>query len=338
MEVYLTVDTECTEERLIRGTIRPPLGYDLMMRGRFDGYASGFGTDLIVRALGQYGFQATFFVETLCTEFFGVEGLAAVCRDLLTSGQDIQLHLHPNFRKPEWRHQGQQPVSDNIGDYSLQEQETFLRTGIEVLVSAGVPRSSIAAFRAGNYGANNVTWQALRNVGLSVDSSFNLWAVGKDCQIVAHGTPNDLYEPIPGVWELPITCFSEARGYRHLEIAAVSAAEMRHALRQLRQAGARAATIVTHPGEFFVVDDRERRRGRPNTINIARLRSLLAFLDGSRNHFEVRTVGWLGNIVQKGRIAGRREPMVIPRGSSMRRTARLPMQAIKRYIMRPRLS
>jgi hypothetical protein len=336
MDIFLTIDTECSEERLVRGTVRPPLGYDLMMRGRLEGHPSGLGTDLIMSELNRYQFRATFFVEALCAEYFGVDGLASVCGELEHGGHDVQLHLHPNFQQPEWRTNGDEPLPDNIGEYALAQQCLLLERGIAILTAAGVPRPSIVAFRAGNYGASNSTWHALQTVGISVDSSLNLWALNKDCRMVVKGTPNDLFEPFTGIWELPISCFADRAGYRHLEITAISAAEMRYALERFRQYGVRAATIVMHPGEFFVVDDHRRKRGRPNTINIARLRSLLRFLNRSRDRFQLRTVGALAAELKCGGNRPGPPVTVLPSGSAMLRLGRLPSQLLKRTLMRPR--
>ena len=328
MRVFITVDTECTEERLINGKVRPPLGYDLMMRGRLTGAETGFGTDLIVRELGRFGFRATFFVETLCAEYFGIEGLAAVCADLQSADQDLQLHLHPNFRRPEWRRQGILPLPDNIADYTLSEQCGLLSAGLDLLVQAGVARASIVAFRAGNYGANNTTWEALRTVGLKLDSSLNLCYLGIDCAIVPDAPRIDLYQPIPGIWELPISCFRETSGYRHLEITAISFSEMRFALERLERQGVRTATIVTHPSEFFVIDDAAEGAGRPNRMNIRRLQKLLRFLDSARDRFQVTTVGELCQTLMADTDSAAASP--IPSGSRLLRLARLPQQALKR--------
>ena len=337
MEVYITVDTECTEERFVNGSIRPPIGYDMMMRGRLNGRQTGWGTDLILAELARYEFRATFFVEALCAEHFGVEGLSDVCKDLRNSGQDVQLHLHPNFRRPEWRRSNGTPLPDNIGDYGLAEQEGLLKAGVSLLQRAGVPRSSIVAFRAGNYGASNVTWQALQNTGFLIDSSLNLSYIGKDCQIVPDQPRIDLYEPMSGLWELPISCFTEGNGYRHLEITAILFTEMKAILNQLQRAGAKAATIVTHPGEFFVIDDHVGGTGRPNRVNIARFVQLLKFLDGARDRFELRTVGALAATLSTKREPLGMTPVVrVPAGSRVLRIARMPVQVAKRLATRPR--
>lgn len=329
--MYITVDTECTEERVVNGVVRPPLGYDLTMRGRFSGRPNGLGTDLIVRELARYDFRATFFVESLCSEFFGAAGLAAVCGDLMEGGHDIQLHLHPNFRRPEWRHSGGKPLPDNIGDYDLESQKTLLASGVALLQTAGVPRASILAFRAGNYGASNLTWEALRQAGFLVDSSLNLWGLTENCRIVADQPRIDLYEAVPRLWELPISCFAEGAGYRHLEITAISFSEMRATLEKLQSAGARTATIVTHPGEFFAIDDYVRAKGHANRVNITRFRRLLAFLDACRDRFQVRTVGSLARELMGNTIIPATPAVAVPAGSMLLRALRLPVQGLKRF-------
>ena len=328
--VYLTIDTECTEERLIRGRIRPPLGYDLMMWGRFRNQSRPLGVELLLGELRAHRMAATFFVEALCTEVFGRDGLAEVCAALLREGQDIQLHLHPNLRRPEWRASGGKPLSDNIGEYTLDEQVKLLDDGFRYLVDAGVPRQSIVAFRAGCYGADNRTWDALRQVGLVLDSSLNVSYLHRECQIRWPTPEIDLFEVSPGTWELPITNFAERTGYRHLEITAISYAEMAAALWGARRNQVEHVTIIAHPAEFFVIDSAERQLGRPNRINIGRFRRLLAFLASHQDDFAVRTVGDLGRALRSGEVTAPLERPAIPRGSPVRRALRLAVQAVKR--------
>ncbi|MGH7584311.1 MAG: polysaccharide deacetylase family protein, partial [Gemmatimonadales bacterium] len=128
--VYITIDTECVEERLARGILRPPLGYDVMVWGRFANRRRTLGLELILAALKDFDFQATFFVEALAAEVFGADGLAAVCTMLRDQRQDIQLHLHPNLRRPEWRRAGLAPLPDNIGKYTFADQVALLEAGL----------------------------------------------------------------------------------------------------------------------------------------------------------------------------------------------------------------
>ena len=314
----------------MRGKIRPPMGYDLMMWGRFGNQSRPLGIELLLNELRAHDFAATFFVEALCAEVFGSSGLADVCSTLLSEGQDVQLHLHPNMRLPEWRATGGSPLPDNIGEYDLEAQVELLEAGLRLLTSAGVPLGNLVAFRAGNYGADNCTWEALHRVGLVVDSSLNLSYLDGDCMIRWDTPEIDLFAAVPGVWELPVTNFSDGGGYRHLEITAISFAEMVAALRAARSGRVEHVTIVAHPAEFFTIDSAEQKLGRPNRINIGRFRRLLAFLAAHPGDFEVRTVGDLGRALRSGDAVAPLERSAIPRGSPIRKVLRVAVQIAKR--------
>ncbi len=328
--VYLTIDTECTEERLVRGTVRPPVGFDLMVWARFKNQALPLGIEWIVAELEKFGQQATFFTETLSAEVFGRHGLSEVCSYLLRHGQDVQLHLHPNLRRPEWRQSGGQPLPDNISDYTATQQTDMLRQGVATLVECGVPRDAIVAFRAGNYGASNVTWNAMKNAGLLIDSSLNLCYVGRDCSIAWPTTPPDLFQPLPGVWELPVSVFRSGAGFRHLEITAISVLEMCRTLDKMHARGVQHAVIVLHPAEFFFIDSWERQTGRPNRINRGRFRRLLRFLHERRSDFHVDTLRSLAGRILAGEAVEHQGDAFIPSGSATFKWARTVTQAIKR--------
>jgi peptidoglycan/xylan/chitin deacetylase (PgdA/CDA1 family) len=307
-----------------------------MMWGRFANAHAGLGLDFLLPALAQYGFPATFFVEALCADVFGVNGLAEVCATLRGAGHDVQLHLHPNLRTPAWRASGGEPCDDNIGTYPLEEQVQLLERGIGIFERCGIAREEVNAFRAGNYGASNLTWSALGVAGITLDSSLNLCYLDRDCRIKVDYPRVDLYRVGQGVWELPISCFSDGTGYRHLEITAISAAEMMYSLDRLDRAGVGHATIVTHPGEFFVVDDLAASRGRPNGINVRRFRKLLEFLDRRRDRFTVTTVGSLAATLKAGGDGPSGAPGPVPKGSMALKALRIPGQVDKRLATRPR--
>lgn len=336
MDVYFTIDAECSEERQTPFRVRPPLGVDLAVRGRLANHSPGLGTDLLLAELNRVEVPATFFVESLCTEFFGDEALTALIGDMQRVGHDIQLHLHPNFKQPEWRVIGAEPPEDNIGAYPRDDQVRLLEDGIRHLVRCGVPRDRLCAFRAGNFGATNSTWDALTEVGLHVSSSLNLANFDLNCLITPDRPRVDLYEAIPGVWELPVSCFREGAVYRPLQITAISFAEMREALESLEATGHGCATILTHPEEFFTIDDERIPFGRPNHINIRRLRRLLDYLNRERGRYNLRTVGWLGKQLKSGSITAPAEVPPIPFGSARQRVLRHASQFMKRVLMRPR--
>lgn len=330
--VYLTVDVECAEERVRGGKPQPPLGYDLRVWGRLHDQRAELGLPVIVEELGRAGLRGTFFVETLGASYFGEEELRQVCRYLLAAGQDVQLHLHPVQRRVDWHRRGEARPSDEMADYPRRTQAAFLLDGIATLVRCGVPPA--LAFRAGNFGADRETWRAMADTGLVVSSNFNLCYRGTLCRIEWPRLENALFDTGVGVWELPVSCFQQGNGYRHLQISAVSFPEMRRYLLDAREAGVSEVTIVTHPFEFFVLDDAGAGRGRPNPFNVERLRRLCGFLRDHRDAFEVETVGALARRIVAGAAPRRPVPAPVPRGSAALRYARMVEQAYKRLSVR----
>lgn len=329
--VYLTIDVEGAEERLKGAALQPAMGYDLRVWGRFANQRDDLGIPLIVRELQAVNLAATFFVETLGAPFFGRQGLTEICRFLIGAGQDVQLHVHPVQRRPQWHTRGEPRPSDEIGSYPRDQQTAMLAQAKGELIEAGVPAGSVVAFRAGSFAASNDTWHALAANRLRVDSSFNLCYLQKGCRIQWPTRANALFETGTGVWELPITNFAEGEGrFRHLQVSAVSFAEMRHVLLEARRLGLPEVTIVTHPFEYFVIDDAGEARGRPNTLNIERLRRLCGFLADWQSEFQVETVGALGRRLSTEGLPARPASSPLPRGTFTLRYGRLAAQAYKR--------
>src|SRR5438067_10569104 len=91
VRVYITIDTECAEER----GDNPPLGWDLRVWGRFENQRRALGIELIMDELERYGLHGTFFTEALGSAYFGEQGLGEVVRAMVVRGHDVQLHTHP---------------------------------------------------------------------------------------------------------------------------------------------------------------------------------------------------------------------------------------------------
>lgn len=333
-KVYFTIDVECSEERLVGGAWRPPLGYDLRVWGRLANQRRELGIDLIMTELEAVGARGTFFVEALGAHWFGREGLAEVCQALGSRGHDVQLHTHPIQRRAGFHTAGERPVSDDIGAYPTDEQAALLREGVDLLAEAGVPRPRLLAFRAGNFGANNDTWAAMKEAGLRVSSNYNPCYFSLNCKMRSPRAQAALFATeVAGVYELPISTFTERRGrHRHLQITAVSAREMIDALRQYRALGIGEVTIVTHSFEFFFLDSLASKKGRPNDVNIDRMRALLRFVHEHPNEFAFETVGDLAARLPAELPSGDR--VALPRGRPLLRAARFAEQAYKRVLER----
>ena len=324
--VYITVDTECAEERIVRGKLQPPLGYDLRVWGRFANHDEEIGIPLIMRELEAEGLRGTFFVEPLGARHFGIDGLAAVCRAIRARGHDVQLHAHPMQQRPRFRSEGVAAPPDDMHAYSVDDQVKLIEHGLGILAEAGVPRADVRGFRAGNFGAAESTWLAMARAGLAVSSNLNPNYSRRNCRIPWTGNPA-LFDTGKGVFELPVSNFSDGNGvFRHLQIMAVSLSEMKDYLMQSRMLGIREITIFTHSFEFFYIDDLEKRRATLSKINVARLRGLAAFLRAHAAEFEVDTVGELARRGPEPSPA----PSALPRSKRLHKYGRMLAQLYKR--------
>jgi hypothetical protein len=263
-------------------------------------------------------------MEALGAANFGPDELGAVCKHLVGRGHDVQLHLHPTQRRPFWRTNGEPNLPDDMHAYPVEEQAALLRQGKEALEKAG--SNPIVGFRAGNFGANDLTWQAMAKAGFAVSSNYNPSYMHR-CTMSPSSPSAGLFpSPVPGVWELPMSCFVEASGgKRHVQISAVSTAETIECLKRSRDMGVGEVTILTHSFELFHVDSIEKRTGRPNRVNAMRLRKLCEFLASSKD-FQVDTVGALAARLPAEAPA----PKPLPRGRRRYKLLRLAEQAYKR--------
>ena len=331
--VYITIDTECAEER---GASAPVLGWDVRVWGRFANQRRALGIELIMEELARHGTKATFFTEALGSAYFGEAELARACAAMVRDGHDVQLHTHPRQARANYRSLGVPPESDDLADYAVAVQTELLLRGKAILARCGVPVESLLAFRAGNYGANNATWAAMAGAGLVVSSNYNPCYFDKNCKMrTDHASAGLFPSPVSGVWELPISTFVEGSGqHRHAQITAISTGEIRALLDDAHAAGVGEITIVTHSFELYHVDSPT--HGRPNTMNVLRLRALCRYLAEHRERFEVDTVGALARRIATGAEHPRTATLPPLRGHGRKKLVRLVEQTFKRIEARAR--
>ena len=328
--VYFTVDVECAEERESRGKIQPAQGYDLRVWGRFANHDDELGVPLIMRELETFGHRGTFYVEPFGARHFGMNGLTSVCRAIRARGHDVQLHAHPVQKEPRFRSLGLTPENDNLHARDVAGQAALLDEALGILVAAGVPRDELRSFRAGNFGADNRTWQAMAQVGLNLSSNLNANYLNRNCRISSAHTTG-LFDTRAGVWELPVSNFLDGKQPRHLQIMAVSLGEMIDYLQMARANDIGEVNIFTHSFELFYIEDLERRQARLSRLNLSRLRGLCRFLREHDDEFEVET---MGQLAARLRTAATAETSTttpeMPRGKARHRYRRMVEQLFKR--------
>lgn len=253
--VLITVDTELMwRPDAARG------GWEALFARSYD--PAGVGVPWQLARLAAHDLKATFFVDPMPACAFGIEPLKRMIAPILEAGQDVQLHLHPNWSAPDARFE--------LIDWDEPGQRELIDRARALLIAAGAPAP--LAFRAGSYGANDATLRALASLGIRYDSSHN---GGHAPWPSAIALPADQIAPIEhaGVVELPVTQIGDSDGLRHLQICAVSIAELRAALDHAAREGHPAVTIVSHSFELA-----SRNGLRPNAVHVRRFEALCEHL------------------------------------------------------------
>ena len=134
-------------------------------------------------------------------------------------------------------------------------------------MGAGAPKP--AAFRAGNFGANDDTLRALALLGFRFDSSFNGAYQGHGCDISLD--PGNLgMRAHHGVVEVPVSgLMDRANRFRPAQLCAMSEEEMRDALDHSAASGAIQFSAFSHSFELLSRD-----REVPNGLAISRMEAL----------------------------------------------------------------
>jgi peptidoglycan/xylan/chitin deacetylase (PgdA/CDA1 family) len=318
VRVYFTVDTETS----LGGAWRNAQGPLPASQTIFGENGNGaYGIPLIMDILEQYGFRASFFIEVFCSYLLGNEEVGKVFQCIQKRGHDVQLHLHPVQRFYRDFLQGHaRREQDLMFQFPADEQRQLVREGVELFrrFSGGAPR----AFRAGCYGASEVTLAALRDNGVSIDSSYNLAFLDQTCGF--RQRPLNAPRVLEGVHEFPVTNFTSRIGScKSLEISAVSVWEILATIRRLKEKGCRDVVLVFHSFSFLKRRGVRFEKACPDRIVIHRFRRLCAELARMRDEVEVSVFGDLDlNQVDPS------QPQVIPSLGWFRPAVRKAVQGL----------
>jgi hypothetical protein len=288
LRVYITVDTETSMGGAWRNPKFAPLPLERTVFGEHKGRL--YGIPLLMDILEEYGFRATFFTEVFCADIVGRDELKKVFQCIQDRGHDAQLHLHPTYKfYADFLAGGPRRETDLMFQLSAEEQRELIGQGMRLFaeMTGKLPR----AYRAGCYGASEVTLKALHANGIEIDSSYNLAYLGSTCgfQTPALNAPT----VIEGVYEFPVTVFrvTGTSGYKPLEISAVSRREVLGTILSLKASGCRDAVLSLH--SFSLLKNRGERYDNclPDRIVIQRLRNLCSSLAILRDEVEILVFG-----------------------------------------------
>lgn len=236
--------------------------------------------------LNRHGLHSIFFVEPLFSARFGARYLEQIVRLIDDAGQEVQLHLHP-----EWTDEISPAIIPNVSAkrqhltyYALDEQTALILHAKNLLENAlGKP---ITAFRAGSYAINEDTFLALASNGITVDSSINrCYAISAPELVRKNGATAPF--TVEGVVTYPITVFHDGFGRkRPAQVGACGFGEMRQALESARDEGCSDFVIVSHNFEMLKPG-----RSDPDFVVVRRFEQLCRYLANSGTRFSVGGFG-----------------------------------------------
>lgn len=280
MKVYLTFDIEIWCNNWEELDARFPQSFHRYVYGRS---AKGdYALPKTLEILDKYGLKAVFFVEPMFAGRFGIENLAVITKMIRDAGQDIQLHLHP-----EWTDEirpllfeGARVKRQHLSYYSFDEQCALLDYGRKIF--SQVDCHAINAFRAGSFACNRDTYRALQRCRFQVDSSLNL---------VHPASGLDLRDCLNFYWPqkfhditiLPMSIFKDGFGKpRPAQLGACSLSELRSALWSAFDNHVQHFVILSHNFEMLKPG-----RSDPDPIVVKRFTGLCEFLAAERSAFDV---------------------------------------------------
>src|SRR4051794_25350792 len=247
--------------------------------------AGDYGLPFTLRALTEHGLSGVFFVEALFATRFGPSALEEIVQMIQHAGQEVQLHLHPEWvdEAPATLLPTSSVKQPFLFGFSLADQTHLIKIGKALLQNAGAP--AVTAFRSGNYAINRNTLRALRLNGITFDLSYNhTYAFPGNDLLPEAGL---LLQPIEieQVFEYPVTFFEDRpHHHRHLQLGSCSFEEMRDVLWYASAHLWDSVVIVSHSFELM-----NQQKTRPDKVVVDRFLKLCAFLENNRDSFD--TVG-----------------------------------------------
>jgi hypothetical protein len=242
--------------------------------------AGNYALPKILEILNTYGLKGVFFVEPLFATRFGLDPLAEIVGLIQDAGQEVQLHLHP-----EWQDEAREPLivthaskRQHLFLYDADEQSALIDHGLRLLKEAGA--APITAFRAGSFACNAETFTALERNGIQYDSSLNI-----TMDHSGQGLPPEIrcqgIHHIGRTVELPVSVFRTPTGsLRHMQVGACAYTEIVQALSSARVNGWSHCNIFSHNCEMLLPGS-----SQPDWTVVRRFEKLCQHLHDHRDNY-----------------------------------------------------
>ncbi len=191
----LTVDTEALPKRAAQDHVQR------LIWGK-----SSTGTAGIEQmcAIGDtFGAKHTFFVDMCATYEKYHDEVCHVVQWLEEQGQDVQLHMHPEYLPQSFWEKANLPTRPKLMN-TYEYPKALYAINFFSKLMAETKQSPVRAFRAGSFRWNEETLKALKECHIPLSFNNCMWAyTEKKCP---HSLPqNTPYQWSNGIFEIPIT-------------------------------------------------------------------------------------------------------------------------------------
>ena len=191
-QILITCDTEVGELHAGRAD-----AFEIFIEGEVQ--SREVGVKLINDLASEYGATVEHFVDVYPYERYYECKFERLCSDIIHGGHGVNLHTHPSGRYDKNRR--------FMWQYSADEQTEIINFGKQKIKEwIGI---DVLAHRAGGYGANDDTIQALKFNGIFIDSSF--FYKNENCKI-NYDYINKASEK-NGVLQLPVSVYEKQKRY-----------------------------------------------------------------------------------------------------------------------------
>ncbi len=237
---------------------------DAQIWGRFDGIEEEWGITKIMDILDSHGTKGTFYLNVYESAAHGALPIRLAANAIHEQGHDLQLHTHP------------QPMFgvSVMSKASYEKQVEILSKGIELIHNwTGKP---VIAHRAGAFEANLNTVKAVKDSGLSIDSSLGFGSsLAEDIPL------SNTVSSIEGVIQLPLTHYNQVKignweSKRHVDIEGSTYRELKEILEQATDNGLCSVNILMHSFSLS-------RYGAPDPDVAERLGRILEYINNNNN-------------------------------------------------------
>lgn len=268
--------------------IYSPLGAPSLIRAHA---GQEHGLSFALACLKRHQLRGTFFLETLCSHWFGISEMQKIALGIAADQHDLQLHLHPcwtAFKNPDWKTAAQKKnPDDSIANRNTDELREIIVDAKKLFVE--ITNKNPTIFRTGNLQVDREAFQIFYEQGLRYSSS--LGAAGSGYADETLNLHNGVHE-IEGITEIPVSCyFSQipSKGWRLLTIPGSSKTEIEYLLNFAYLQQISPIVILVHASDFSPQSGHIQPQFKPNYFNQDRFDFLCSMLAENQDRFSTVT-------------------------------------------------